>query len=79
MSCEELEKIEVERELDLSGEVCPVTAIKTRIEFKKLSKGEKIKVILTSKESAENVGAEFRKNLLAYCTDGRRYILIIKR
>ncbi len=65
--------------LDLSGEVCPITAIKTRAEFNKLKKGELLKVIFTSEKSAESVGAEFRKNLVDYWKEGNKYILILRK
>ncbi len=71
--------MEADRVLDLSGEVCPVTAIKTRAEFNKLQPGETLKVIFTSKKSAESVGAEFRKNLVKAYTEGKKYILILRR
>ncbi len=71
--------MEADRVLDLSGEVCPVTAIKTRAEFNKLKEGETLKVIFTSKKSAESVGAEFRMNLVKAYVDGNKYILILRK
>ncbi|ADC66341.1 SirA family protein [Ferroglobus placidus DSM 10642] len=71
--------MEADKILDLSGEVCPVTAIKTRAEFNKLREGETLKVVFTSKKSAESVAAEFRKNLVKAYVDGNKYVLILKR
>ena len=78
MSSEGVKETDV-KVLDLSGEVCPVTAIKTRAEFSKLKEGELLKVIFTSEKSAESVGAEFRRHLVDYFKEGNKYILILRK
>jgi TusA-related sulfurtransferase len=79
LSLEQIEKLEVSQTLDLSGEVCPVPTLKTKAALNKAREGELIKVILTSKKSAENVGAEFRDKVYAYCQHENRFIIVLKK
>lgn len=41
--------------LDITGEVCPITFVKTILKLEELQPGEVLEVILTSDESWENV------------------------
>jgi tRNA 2-thiouridine synthesizing protein A len=42
-------------EINLKGEVCPMTFVKTRLALEKVDYGERIKVIFDSKEAKTNV------------------------
>ena len=42
-------------ELNLKGEVCPMTFVKTKLAIESLNKGEKLKVIFNSSEAKINV------------------------
>ena len=42
-------------ELNLKGEVCPMTFVKTKLAIEKLNSGEKLKVIFNSSEAKINV------------------------
>jgi len=42
-------------EINLKGEVCPMTFVKTRLALEKVDYGERIKVIFDSKEAETNV------------------------
>lgn len=41
--------------VDLLGEVCPMTFVKTKLAVEKINDGEKIKIIYNSKEAKTNV------------------------
>ena len=41
--------------INLSGEVCPMTFVKTRLAVEKINYGERIKVIFDSSEAEVNV------------------------
>ncbi|MBH87837.1 MAG: preprotein translocase subunit TatB [Pelagibacterales bacterium] len=41
--------------INLSGEVCPMTFVKTRLAIEKINYGERIKVIFDSSEAEVNV------------------------
>lgn len=47
--------MDINRELDLSGEVCPFTFVKSKLIIEQMKKGEILKVILDYKPSVENV------------------------
>ena len=42
-------------ELNLKGEICPMTFVKTKLAIEKLNSGERIKVIFNSSEAKINV------------------------
>ena len=42
-------------EINLRGEVCPMTFVKTRLALEKVGYGERIKVMFDSKEAETNV------------------------
>lgn len=42
-------------ELNLKGEVCPMTFVKTKLAIERLNSGERIKVIFNSSEAKINV------------------------
>ncbi len=47
--------IKIDRELDLKGEVCPFTFVKSKLILEQMEPGEVLKVILDYKPSVENV------------------------
>ena len=49
-----------DRELDLKGEVCPFTFVKSKLIIEQMQPGEVLKVILDYKPSVENVPKSFR-------------------
>ncbi len=49
-----------DKELDLKGEVCPFTFVKSKLIIEQMQPGEVLKVILDYKPSVENVPKSFR-------------------
>ncbi|GAB6071656.1 sulfurtransferase TusA family protein [Venenivibrio stagnispumantis] len=47
--------MEITRELDLKGEVCPFTFVKSKLILEQMNKGEILKIILDYKPSVDNV------------------------
>ncbi|MDX1763076.1 MAG: sulfurtransferase TusA family protein [bacterium] len=47
--------IKIDREIDITGEVCPYTFVKTKLALETLSPGEVLKVILDHQPASENV------------------------
>jgi len=52
--------MEFDRELDLKGEVCPFTFVKSKLIMEQMDTGEVLKVILDYEPSVENVPKSFR-------------------
>lgn len=52
--------MEVSRELDLKGEVCPFTFVKSKLVVEQMNIGEVLRVILDYKPSVENVPKSFQ-------------------
>ncbi len=50
-----MEDIKFDRELDLRGEVCPFTFVKSKLIIEQMNIGEVLKVILDYRPSVENV------------------------
>lgn len=50
-----MSKIEFNRTLDLSGDVCPYTFVKSKLELEQMSSGEVLAVKVDNMESAGNV------------------------
>ncbi len=50
-----MEEIKADRELDLRGEVCPFTFVKSKLIIEQMNIGEVLKVILDYYPSVENV------------------------
>ncbi len=53
--------IKVDRELDLKGEVCPFTFVKSKLILEQMEPGEVLRVILDYKPSVENVPKSMRE------------------
>lgn len=47
--------INIDSELDLSGEVCPYTFVKSKLALEELDPGQVLRVIVDNSESASNV------------------------
>ena len=45
----------VDRDLDLKGEVCPFTFVKSKLALEQMRSGQIIKIIVDNSESASNV------------------------
>ncbi len=56
-----MENIQVNRELDLKGEVCPFTFVKSKLILEQMQPGEILKVILDYQPSVENVPKSMRE------------------
>ncbi|NPA58807.1 MAG: sulfurtransferase TusA family protein [Aquificae bacterium] len=47
--------MEIDRELDLKGEVCPFTFVKSKLMLEQMEEGQVLRVLLDYKPSVENV------------------------
>ena len=47
--------IQIDKELDLSGEVCPYTFVKSKLALEDLDPGQVLRVTVDNSESASNV------------------------
>jgi len=47
--------MQIDKELDLKGEVCPFTFVKSKLIIEQMDKGQVLRVILDYKPSVENV------------------------
>ncbi|WP_457622790.1 sulfurtransferase TusA family protein [Persephonella sp.] len=56
-----MEELKVDRELDLRGEVCPFTFVKSKLIIEQMEPGQVLKVILDYKPSVENVPKSMRE------------------
>ncbi|MEZ0322805.1 MAG: sulfurtransferase TusA family protein [Hydrogenothermaceae bacterium] len=52
--------MDINRELDLKGEVCPFTFVKSKLIIEQMNIGEVLRVILDYKPSVENVPKSFQ-------------------
>jgi TusA-related sulfurtransferase len=50
-----VEGVTIDRELDLKGEVCPYTFVKSKLALEAMASGQVLHVIVDNNESAENV------------------------
>ena len=50
-----VEEVMVDKELNLKGEVCPYTFVKSKLALEGMASGQVLKVIVDNSESAENV------------------------
>ncbi len=56
-----MSELKTDRELDLKGEVCPFTFVKSKLILEQMEPGETLKVILDYKPSVENVPKSMRE------------------
>ena len=54
-------EVKVDRELDLRGEVCPFTFVKSKLIIEQMEPGQVLRVILDYKPSVENVPKSMRE------------------
>ena len=47
--------VQIDRDLDLSGEVCPYTFVKSKLALEELDAGQILRIIVDNSESASNV------------------------
>lgn len=52
--------MEIDRELDLKGEVCPFTFVKSKLMIERMKTGEVLRVILDYRPSVDNVPKSFQ-------------------
>ncbi|NPA53377.1 MAG: sulfurtransferase TusA family protein [Aquificae bacterium] len=53
--------MKIDRELDLKGEVCPFTFVKSKLILEQMEPGQILRVILDYKPSVENVPKSMRE------------------
>ncbi len=51
----DMNSINASRELDITGEICPMTFVRTRLALDRLSPGETLLVLLRGEEPTRNV------------------------
>ncbi len=56
-----MQDIKVDRELDIRGEVCPFTFVKSKLVLEQMEEGEVLRVIIDYEPSAENVPKSMRE------------------
>jgi len=54
-------EVKVDRELDLRGEVCPFTFVKSKLIIEQMEPGQVLRVILDYEPSVENVPKSMRE------------------
>jgi TusA-related sulfurtransferase len=47
--------VQVDKELDIRGDICPITFVKTKLTIERMAKGQLLKVLIDYAPSAENV------------------------
>ncbi|RMH06981.1 MAG: sulfurtransferase TusA family protein [Aquificota bacterium] len=53
--------MQVDRELDIRGDVCPFTFVKSKLVLEQMERGQVLKVLIDYKPSAENVPKSMRE------------------
>ncbi|WP_456464492.1 sulfurtransferase TusA family protein [Persephonella sp.] len=56
-----MEEIKIDRELDLKGEVCPFTFVKSKLILEQMKPGQILRILLDYKPSVENVPKSMRE------------------
>jgi len=56
-----MEEINIDRELDLKGEVCPFTFVKSKLILEQMEPGQILRILLDYKPSVENVPKSMRE------------------
>lgn len=56
-----MEDIKIDRELDLKGEVCPFTFVKSKLILEQMEPGQVLRILLDYKPSVENVPKSMRE------------------
>ncbi len=55
------EKLKIDKELDIRGEICPFTFVKSKLVLEHMEKGEVLRVIVDYQPSAESVPKSMRE------------------
>ncbi len=55
------QEVRIDRELDIRGEVCPFTFVKSKLILEQMEKGEILRVIVDYQPSAESVPKSMRE------------------
>ncbi len=55
-----MQEIKVDRELDIRGEICPFTFVKSKLVLEKMEIGETLRVLIDYEPSAVNVPKSMR-------------------
>jgi len=55
-----MQKIKADRELDIRGEICPFTFVKSKLVLEKMEIGETLRVLIDYEPSAVNVPKSMR-------------------
>ena len=56
-----MQEVKANRELDIRGEVCPFTFVKSKLVLEQMEEGEVLRVIIDYEPSAENVPKSMRE------------------
>ena len=56
-----MQEIKPDRELDIRGEVCPFTFVKSKLVLEQMEEGQILRVIIDYEPSAENVPKSMRE------------------
>lgn len=56
-----MQEVKVDKELDIRGEVCPFTFVKSKLVLEQMSEGEVLRVLIDYEPSAENVPKSMRE------------------
>ncbi len=56
-----MQKLKADKELDIRGEVCPFTFVKSKLVLEQMKEGEILRVIIDYEPSAENVPKSMRE------------------
>ena len=68
--------------LDITGDVCPITFVKTKLKLEQLEPGEILEVILNDGEPIQNVPRSVKgegHKIIAITQDGSKYKLLIEK
>ena len=56
-----MQEVKADKELDIRGEVCPFTFVKSKLVLEQMKEGEVLRVIIDYEPSAENVPKSMRE------------------
>ena len=77
------ESVQVDEELNLRGEVCPYTFVKSKLALEDLERGKILRVIVDNLESAENVprslANEGNEVLAVGPAEGEAWSILVKK
>ena len=72
----------VDRELDIRGDVCPITFVKSKLAIEKMAKGQVLKVLIDYAPSAVNVPRSLEHEgheIISLTQDGERLWTLLVR